>query len=454
MNERNSHHDDILHHVNDHISPKQSLFLGLQHVIKFASLIIYPTIIINSAGLTGQTATDILSISIFSIAITTLLFSFKKTGAGCFVSVTSSTALFALIMIAAKMGGLSMVMATTFYVGVLQIIFTLLLRFMKFLFNKELAGFVTLLLGIWVALLGVHEIFYQSDFGRLLLHRKILSTHLANIQDITISLIALAIMIAFRIKKVSTKRLYCISYGIIIAWIIAYFFGRINNQHMVIHYTYSWFQFPIPLNYFSFHIDPSLILPMIIAALISTIEIFGITAMIQQTDLQNNTDFNWSALYKGNIIVGLCFILASVIGAVPNSPNPGSYGILVASGSFSRKIAYGAALILILVSLCPKLILLLLTIPSSINGAAILFVGSAMFTNGLKMIDINNIGRLKAMNFGFSFILGVSSISIPQFYSQNFVWVRGITDPAFFVSLFCFIVLTILHRLFTWRHHE
>lgn len=428
--------------------------LGLQYAIKFASLLIFPVLIIQMAHLSTHAATLFLSTSILSCAIVTLLLMSKKFGAGCFIAATSSPALFAASVLAVSVGGLSALAGLVIMVGILQLILTPLLLETKILFSKTMAGNAFLSTGIWVGLLGVHELFYPSTFGELLLHTDFLKQTKGHIGSILIGIFSLAIMVGIRIYGKTKYRPLCILWGIILAWLLAALTGNILPHYFADIKQAPWFILPHLIAPQGYHFNKSLMIAVILSCIVLIYEIYGSVYNIYFEGSHKDA-FKPSIALKANAISSIGTIVSGIMGCTPVSPNPGSNGIMLVTGAFNRSIGFAFSFCLMLLCVCPKIMTLLLTIPAAVNGAVLIFTGAAMITSSFKIIDIHHIKGTTGLAFCLSLNCAMFSIALPSHVQALLPKLFGISELNLLVATVSFAIFSIIfnlpHFLSSWK---
>ena len=153
---------------------------------------------------------------------------------------------------------------------------------------------------------------------------------------------------------------------------------------------------------------------------------------------------------KGNIASGIGITISGIIGGVAQSPIPGSTGDLISTGVQTRLCAYTYSLFIFIIVFSPKLSILFLTIPASVNGAAIIFMGSSLILKGFDMLELNKLSSNQGLAISLSLMIALAASIIPQYIhninSLNSI-LSFITSPMLFVGIIAFITLTNLFKL-------
>lgn len=422
--------------------------LGIQLMAKFSIMAIFPLLVAKYAGASPSVTINFISMSLIAGAIGTILQTIvkPKISAGQLLPTFTSVPYFIASLAAAQLGGLSLVVGMTIIGGLFQLALTPLIRRFRYIFTADTAAFILIMLGFWLGVLGVQELFNPNELGQLVIHGSLsmpANSVLYKKGTVLIGFMVLTLMVILRLWSPQKLRLYCILISIVTGWGLAYWNEFIPAAHLLRTSQALWFGLPqfssIPLSFHS-----SMILPFFLAALITCFEYFALVCANQKGVDHDWAEPDFSTIRRGNFWASLNSILAGVMGSVAQNPLPGAVGVSIATGVYSRNIAYFFALFLILLSFSPKLIMLFLTIPSAVNGAVLIFIGASLFMLGVNMMNLQNAGSRKTYALGIAFLIGASSNIIPAIYNPFPSLGVVATDPALFLGLSCFIFFTIL----------
>lgn len=427
------------------------LLLGVQLLVKFSIMAMFPLMIAEYAGATPEATATLISMSLIWGAITTLVQAIAKPkiSSGALLPTFTSVPYFLASLSAAHVGGLSMVFGMSMMSGLVQLILTPLIRSFRFVFTKDTAAFILVMLGFWLGVLGVQELFSPSELGQLMIHNTSFMAGTSSIYKPGINIIGftvLVIMVIIRLWSPQKLRLYCILIGILTGWIWAYLNGFIPDAHLQRVVSAPWLQLPhLMMPHYSFSME--LLVPFLIAAFITTFEFFALACVNQRVSSNDWSEPDLANIRRGNLWVSISTILASGTGSIAQSPLPGAVGLSITSGAYSKVIAYTFSMLLILVSLSPKIIAVFLTIPAGVNGATEVIIGASLFMFGINMWDLQKADQKKTYAIGIAFLIAASSDIIPAIYNPFPQLGIVITDPALLLGIICFIVLTVLFSI-------
>lgn len=407
--------------------------LGLEHFVKFSFLLICTQGIASAAGVSTLFTAQLISISLIAGALASLLMTWR---AKCFIPAQASVPFFILLLTAAKLGGMPAVLGTTLLAGALQCLYTPLFHFGKKIFDHATVGFIILMLGIWASLVGVSELFHPSNLGQLALRTSFSETAIKN-QSALLGMIGLWIMLIMRLGKRS--RLFCILFGMLIPWWIAYLLDLIPAEKILNISNAPWFALPhFSLPHYQFAWP--LLAPTIIVAFLASSEVFALITIIFYSEQKPEQEIT-TRVKRGNFAAGAGVFLSGLMGAVAQSPIPGSIGDLLLTGAYSRYIVYFYAPALCCLAFCPKLAMLMLTIPAAVNGAAVVFMGAVMIMYAFNWLRINQFSAAHLQAFSFAFLLGLATDILPRNYLANTPLLPWVTNSALAIGLFAYIIL-------------
>jgi xanthine/uracil permease len=421
--------------------------VSLENLVIFLPLIILPALQLLPTHTLAIILINTVSVSLLGAGIINLIIVLGagRWRHGVFLPVTSSTPLFAISLMAVRTNNAALIYGMGIASGIFQIILTPLIRWLRFIFNTELAGFITMLLGVWVAQMGIMALFFPQQSTPLLFHRPHHHLNLsANLNQTIIGLLVLIIMLGYRLYGNSIHRMLCILYGTIVGWGITLLFGLSNQYVVSLIEKAPWWHWPHPYALSGYHFDFHFLSIFLVAGFIAMLQIFSMLTMIDyETKKTSAAHSSYKHITRGNIASGAGLVISSCFGA-PQSPNPASFGALCTTGVYSKQIAYLYGFVLLILAFSPKVALFFATVPASVRGATIMFLGTGMFMNGLKALNVGKMSTLHLSVFATALLAGTSTIIIPKLYLTKIIWIQGITNPVFVVSIFIYIAMHFL----------
>ena len=126
---------------------------------------------------------------------------------------------------------------------------------------------------------------------------------------------------------------------------------------------------------------------------------------------QQILDPNWKRpdfknIQAGTLASGLSTLIAGALGVLSVNTNTGSVGLVAASGIKARKVAYIVGGIWIILGLIPGGSLLLISIPSGIQGAAMFFASAFIIKAGANIFSQRLLDSKRTITIGMALVAG------------------------------------------------
>jgi xanthine permease XanP len=106
------------------------------------------------------------------------------------------------------------------------------------------------------------------------------------------------------------------------------------------------------------------------------------------------------------------------VGSLGTGASASSVGLAVATGVASRRVAYATGLVLLLLSLTPKLAAILAIMPRPVMVAALVFAVSFVMINGLQVMTSRLLDARRTLVIGLSIVAGGAIEVFPQLASS------------------------------------
>ena len=146
----------------------------------------------------------------------------------------------------------------------------------------------------------------------------------------------------------------------------------------------------------------------VVVALVGSVKNIGDCVAIQQVSWRKPrvTDFR---LVQGSLNTnGLGILMSGLAGTPPTSVYSSSSPALVnLTGVAARRVGYAIGLLMVALSLLPKVASVLLAIPSPVMGAYLITAIGVLFVSGIQTVVTDGLDRGKALTVGIAFSLGV-----------------------------------------------
>lgn len=174
--------------------------------------------------------------------------------------------------------------------------------------------------------------------------------------------------------------------GIVVGYLICIPLHMVNFSQVA---TAPWFEFPRIFRY-GVNFDPKFVVPFIAGYLVTVIETVGVVQVIAGVTHAKITDDD---IANGVRADGFGSFISPIVGSGPVATFSQNAGLIPLTGCASRSVAIVAGVLLILISLFPKLSTLVSIMPSPVlGGAGILLFGTVASSGiqSLSQVKFNN----------------------------------------------------------------
>ncbi len=420
------------------------ILLGFQHVSIFFMSLVLPVIIVKQLGtnIDLNAASGFISLTMVSIGVITILQSLRKgpVGSGYLCPSVCGPSYMAASMMAVNAGGLPVLFGMTGFVGIVEMIFSRVMRKLRFLFPSEVTGVIVAMVGIVVIPITVQNLL-GLNAGDTTIQGE----------NVIVAVISVGVMVGFNIYTKGNLKLYSVLIGMIVGYILSYFMGIIPESDFTRIQEAKLFAIPY-MKHISWKFNFALLIPFTIAALSSSFKTVGDLVTCQRIN-----DLDWKrpemkSISKGILTDGIGGLLPGLLGGYGTSTSSANIGLSIATGATSRKIAFSAGGLIIALALLPKLAGIFLIMPKPVMGATLLFSVSFMIVAGFKIIISRMLDVRKTFLIGASFIIGLSADMLPGIYENVHPWIQPIFSSSLSLATVIAIVLNLIFRIGIAKH--
>ncbi|MCP4473616.1 MAG: hypothetical protein GY821_03425 [Gammaproteobacteria bacterium] len=157
--------DKVFYKFDDRPNWGLSTIIAMQYVVKFAILLSLILLLARTAHISTMDKYNFTSLTLFFAAVSTLVQTSKRIGAGMIFPATISVPYYAAILFAVQHGGWSYALGMTLVGSICQLILVPCIKRVKF-FSMACLGLVIFLISVWLCELGVKQIFYNNQLGQ------------------------------------------------------------------------------------------------------------------------------------------------------------------------------------------------------------------------------------------------------------------------------------------------
>ena len=375
----------------------EAIPLALQHVVAMIVGCITPAIIIaNVAQVSDADRVIMIQVSLVVSALSTLLQLFGvgtktfRIGARLPMIIGISFAYVPSMTAIAGTSGISAILGAQIVGGVIAVIVGLFVKKIQKLFPPLVTGTVVFTIGL--SLYSVAVNYMAGGIGK---------DNYGSIQNWTIALITLIIVIGLNNFGKGLVKLASILIAMIIGYIIALCTGMINFSSVA---SAGIFSLPQPLH-FGITFDPAACIAIGLLFAINSIQAIGdFTATTSGAMDRLPTG---DELRSGIIGYGITNIIGALLGGLPSATYSQNVGIVTTTKVINRVVLGMSAIIILVAGLIPKFSAVLTTIPLCVLGGATISVFASIAMTGVKLIFTEKMDFRNTSIVGLAVALGV-----------------------------------------------
>ncbi|MBQ5600964.1 MAG: purine/pyrimidine permease [Phascolarctobacterium sp.] len=415
--------------------PAPLFFSSLQHMLLALSLgMAVPVSVARVAGLDLAHSASLLAAAFFTMGVATLFQTYPGKFLGCgyqSMSVSDSAAL-AACLLAAEIGGVSLVLGIIVFSGVLKLLMSGFTFRMRKFFPAEVTGTMIFILGINII---------PSAF------KNFLGTSVNGTYDymhLTVAVVTLIFMLACTLFIKPLKpytALLGIGFGFLMAIVTGVFdvssFAQLSNSSLI--------ALPIYMD-LSYSFDYRALVPFIVVTIASVVDNIGDFTAVQSSNDVNFKKPNWKSIENGIRGASIGTIISGLAGGPVQSTATTNIGIANASGITSRMVAYVASAMLIVASFFPMITGALSMIPSPVLGAVLMYSGCYIMAGGFSALSSRELDDQRIFVIFLSIFFAVSTL-MPRVYSFLPKAVAQVIVSPMVMGVAILMITTLLSRI-------
>jgi NCS2 family nucleobase:cation symporter-2 len=386
----------LIYGLDDTPPPLVTVFNGMQHVGLIAINLVYPLLIFRVAGAPVDLVSNMLAIGMLVLGFSTFLQARRvgPIGSGYMCPATFTATYLAPSLLAAKLGGLSLVFGMTIFAGVLEAAIAPLLNRLRAIFPPEISGLVILMIGLSGGIAGLRSLFGASAVP-------------VSAEEWWVGAATLAVMAALNVWGKGIVRMLCALIGLVFGYIAAGIVGLIDSSVLSAIRQASWVGIP-SLGYVSWSFDVALIAPYAIACVAAAMKAAGTITVCQRMNDANWVRPDMNSTTRGVLADGISTAVAGLAGAVGTNTSTPAVGLAAATGVASRQVAFAVAAIFMMLTFFPKLAVMLAVMPRAVVVSALLFAVTYIIINGVQVINSRLLDARRTLVLGLSLLAGVA----------------------------------------------
>lgn len=384
--------------IDDKIPVGKSIVLGLQHILSM-DLYIMPLILGGAIGLQGGNLSFFLQMSFFACGIATLLQS------GMFMKYPiaqgpSYVPLGALCMIGATMGIPTMIgsLIPGALIVILLGVTKLFSKFIRKAIPPFIGGIIILIVGLTLVPTAVTGVF--STTGNLTVN--------AISGSVTFVVLLLCMVLQYCLKNSGLLHMCSVIIALVVGTLVAVTMGGADFSSVS---NAAWFALPQPFHFGLPQFNLSACLLMVVVYLFVMLDTTGTWFTVKAI---TGADLNDRRIDRGTIGEGLGCLVGACFGGTPMTGYSSNAGLIAITKVASRRAMIAGGTILVVLGFCPKLMVIITSLPTPVINGVFAMVAMTLIANGIKMVKDTVLDDRATLILGVAVMCGASTMILPD----------------------------------------
>lgn len=443
----------LLYGLNDRPPFKEALFVAFQHVCAIFIPVVTPALLITGAlGLDSNRTAYILGMSLFVSGVGTLIQVHRlgPVGSGLLAVQGTSfafvTPMLAVVATSLKSGKtpeetLSLILGLCFFGSFIPIILSRFLHLTRKIFTPLVTGTAVTLIGLCLIKVGM---FYMAGGGKA---QAIAKTNpdsplaFGSLQNWGLAIMVFAIVGICSASSNRYLRMSSVIIGLFVGFMASIFLGVADFSRIS---TLPLVNIPVPLR-FGLSFDFVTFIGFAVIYIVLTLEVLGditATSMVSGEPIEGT---QYMKRLKGGILGdGFNSLIASVLGSFPIVTPAQNNGIIQLTGVGSRYVGYFIGSILIFLGLFPIVGGVLLAIPTSVFGGAVMLMFGTVAVAGFNILREVKMDNRSFVILAISLAAGLGVTFIPEALHHFPPAVQSVLESGIATGSICSLVLNII----------
>jgi NCS2 family nucleobase:cation symporter-2 len=412
---------NLIYAVEENPPTGVALLLAVQHLLIAVVYLVYPVIIVAEAGKDYSQATFYVQMSMLAIGFGSIIQALSRgpVGSGYLIPHVTTAAYLAPSFIAARVGGMALVLGMTMIAGFFEGILSRFMKKLRVLFPPEVSGVVVAMIGFSLA---KSAILRFAGLGG--------TDSITSFEEFIVGCITLGTMVALVVWSRGNLRLYSAAIGLGIGYGISIFLGIFDGKALGEISAAPLIALPA-WEHPGLRFDVYLLPPFLIGALASAVKASGVVINCQKVNDPEWRRADMASVSKGMLADGIGCMSSGLIGGMGTSMSAANVGLTMATGATSRRVGYFVGGLFIMLVFFPKFSIILTQMPLPVMGAGLIYVASYLIASGIQLIMTRMMDSRRTFIVGLSFLAGLSLDVVPGLYQNLPTW----ADPIFSSSL-------------------
>ncbi|MGC2854636.1 uracil-xanthine permease family protein [Novispirillum sp. DQ9] len=439
----------LVYGVDDVPPPATLAGLALQHLALVAIFLIVAVTLARLAGLEGEAARALMSMTLLAGAFGAAAQAFGRFGIGSGYLIPATTTTILLPPSAAALAGgasLAAVMGMTVVSGLGAMALSRVIARLRPLFPPEITGFVVFIVGLSVITLAMRN-FLGIDAGS---GGEGGAAGGDRHGALFVATATLAVMVGLSVWGTRQLRLFSPLVGMAVGYGLAFLLGVFDTATLEAIAAAPAVALPRPFA-IGLGFDAALLVPFAIAAVALALNSLGAVNAAQKV---NEIDWKRPDLARagrGALADGLTCVVAGLLGGAGQAATSGAVGLSQATGATSRVIGYAIAAGLAALAFLPQVAAVLLAMPEPVAGAALTFSGCFLVVNGVQMIASRMLDARKVFVLGIALSFGLARALFPGHFDAAPEWLAPWVSSPMALGVSLAVALNAVFRIGIWR---
>lgn len=435
---------ELIYRLEDRPPLPQTLFAALQHLLAMFVGVITPALLICQAlGLPAQDTQHILSMSLFASGVASLIQikAWGPVGSGLLsIQGTSFNFVAPLIMggTALKTGGadvptmMAALFGTLMLASCTEMVISRILPLARRIITPLVSGVVVMIIGLSLIQVGLTSV--GGGFAAMGNHT------FGAPKNLLLAGVVLGLIILLNRQRNPYLRIASLVIAMAVGYVLAMFMGMLPAYNA----PESIFMVPTPL-YYGLSIDWSLLLPLMLVFMITSLETIGDITATSDVSEQPVTGPLYMKRLKGGVLAnGLNSFVSAVFNTFPNSCFGQNNGVIQLTGVASRYIGFFIAVMLMVLGLFPAVSAFVQQLPEPVLGGATLVMFGTIAASGVRIVSREPLNRRAILIIALSLAVGLGVSQQPQILQFAPDWLKNLLSSGIAAGGITAIVLNLI----------
>ncbi|MBV4414340.1 uracil-xanthine permease [Enterobacteriaceae bacterium YMB-R22] len=437
---------ELIFRLEDRPPLPQTFFAALQHLLAMFVAVITPALLICQAlGLPAQDTQHIISMSLFASGVASVIQikAWGPVGSGLLsIQGTSFNFVSPLIMggMALKNGGadvptmMAALFGTLMLASCTEMVVSRVLHLARRIITPLVSGVVVMIIGLSLIQVGLTSI--GGGYSAISNH-----TFGAPKNLLLAGAVVLTIILLNR-QRNPYLRIASLVIAMVVGYLLAWALDMLPQNTAPAND--ALIMVPTPL-YYGLGIDWSLLLPLVLVFMITSLETIGdITATSDVSEQPVSGPLYMRRLKGGVLANGLNSFVSAVFNTFPNSCFGQNNGVIQLTGVASRYVGFVVALMLIVLGLFPAVSGFVQHIPEPVLGGATIVMFGTIAASGVRIVSREPINRRSIMIIALSLAAGLGISQQPLILQFMPDWIKNLFSSGIAAGGITAIVLNLI----------